>query len=77
LYRGSFKPPHQQHEEGLCHAYFYTGFDLNVVAAIFALLDDRNVEAKMHMKKKEGLASHVFTKEQRISLWNQAIIYGG
>jgi hypothetical protein len=75
-YRGSFNPPHQGHKDNLCHEFFRGGSDLNIIAAFVFLLDDAVVRQK-YAGSTENVKNYIFTKEERIKLFNNGGIYGG
>ncbi|KAF2655753.1 hypothetical protein K491DRAFT_678673 [Lophiostoma macrostomum CBS 122681] len=76
VYRGSFNPPHHGHKETLCHAFFRAGSDLNIVAAFIRVLDDDAVQAKLNRRRSDR-PPIVFTKAQRIAMWNSGQLSGG
>ena len=64
LYPGTFNPPHQGHRALLCHA-FQSSQDINTIAAIIIPGGNSAVRNKC---SRNG-TSTVFTKEERIRLW--------
>ncbi|KAF2865680.1 hypothetical protein BDV95DRAFT_599642 [Massariosphaeria phaeospora] len=77
LYRGSFNPPHQGHKDALCHAFFRSGSDLNIVAAMIVTLPDTAVAYKYRKIANNDVPAYVLTEAQRKRLWNASGLHGG
>ena len=75
LYPGCFNPPHLGHYELLRKAFWGSGRDMNLVAAIVVPLDDALLRAKLRGRdKSRGRDKEiVFTKSERVRLWNDNV----
>lgn len=73
-YRGCFNPSHQGHMDALCHGFFRSGTDVNIVAAITFLLSAESL-AK-NFRGGDGIPL-LLTHEERASLFNDSCITGG
>jgi hypothetical protein len=76
IFCGSFNPPHRGHKEALCHAFFRSGTDLNIIAAFIVTLSEESVKFKQLRRSRNDIPI-VFTKEQKLELWNTSGLYGG
>jgi hypothetical protein len=66
VFAGSFNPPHRGHFELLRYGFAESGRDMNIIAAIVLPLDDESLERKLQGQDN----ALIFTKGERITLWN-------
>jgi hypothetical protein len=59
----------------LCHGFFRSGDDLNVIAAIVYFVNDKSVKSK-YADSDDDVQTFVLTQEQRMDLFNRSGLYG-
>jgi hypothetical protein len=60
----------------LCHGFFRSGDDLNIIAAIVYFVNDKSVKSK-YADSVDDVQTFVLTREQRIDLFDRSGLYGG
>ncbi|ORY15413.1 hypothetical protein BCR34DRAFT_585064 [Clohesyomyces aquaticus] len=73
IFSGSFNPPHYGHQQTLTHAFLRLKGELNLVAAIVYLGEDKQIATKMQSAENPV----TIPKQIRLQMWNSAPIEGG